>query len=165
MRRSIPLLVATAALAGSLAAPLVGAPAAAGGTKSAVRIVLDRSVCYGDCPVYRVEIDGDGAVTYVGRAYVKVIGTRRATVPRSEVDALLAQFHAAKFFDLKDEYRAPVTDFPTYTVTLEEGGRKKTVVDYAAAAFPKYVTMPAVVTELEKAIDRVAKTSRWTGVK
>jgi Domain of unknown function (DUF6438) len=166
MHRSTPVFLASLALFVSIVVSAAEAPKpAAGKAKAAVRMILDRSVCYGDCPSYRVEIDGDGSVTYEGRKFVAVVGTRRATVARAEVEALLAKFRAARFFDLKDEYRAPVTDLPTFEVTLVLEGRKKTVVDYGGSFSPKYVVMPAVVTELEQAIDRVAQTARWTGKK
>jgi Domain of unknown function (DUF6438) len=122
-----------------------------------VEITLSRSVCYGFCPDYTVTVTGEGEVRYVGRAFVNVVGEARASVPRAEVAALLARFDAIGFERLRDEYRAEVTDNPTYVVTLTRNGRSKRVEDYVGIA----VGMPESVRELQTEIDRVAGTARW----
>lgn len=73
------------------------------------------------------------------------------------VDQLLAQFQDAQFFSLRDEYRAEVTDNPTYVVTIETGNGRKSVVDYVGSE----VGMPEAVTALQDAIDEAAGTDRW----
>lgn len=122
-----------------------------------VEITLNRTVCYGFCPDYTVTITGDGQVTYVGRRFVNVVGEQRATIPREDVARLLARFDEIGFEQLRDAYRARVTDMPTYAVTLVRDGRRKTVVDYAGLN----AGMPEAVRELQNEIDRVAGTARW----
>ena len=122
-----------------------------------VRITLTRGVCFGFCPDYTVSITGAGEVTYNGRAFVAVTGEQRAQVSRSEVAALLARFDATGFESLRDEYRANVTDLPTYTLTLERNGRRKSVLDYGGGM----AGMPDAVHALQDEVDRVAGTSRW----
>jgi hypothetical protein len=34
-----------------------------------LRITLNRSVCYGKCPAYKIEIHGDGTVLYDGEVF------------------------------------------------------------------------------------------------
>jgi hypothetical protein len=135
-------------------APVDASPQPGGGP---VSITLTRSVCFGFCPDYTVTITGEGAVSYVGRRFVNVVGEQHATVPREEVQALLRRFDAVNFEALNDSYRAPVTDIPTYTLSLERNGRRKTVVDYGGVS----AGMPREVRALEDEIDRVAQTSRW----
>lgn len=122
-----------------------------------MRITLSRSACFGFCPVYRVTITGDGEVTYVGERFVNVAGERRATIPRADVERLVRRFDEIGFDQLRDSYRAPVTDLPTYTVTLERNGRTKTVSDYGGLS----AGMPNAVRELQDEIDRVANTGQW----
>lgn len=140
------------AVALSACAP-VETPAAQG----PVMITLTRTVCFGFCPAYRVTISGDGQVTYAGERFVNVVGERRANIPRAEVDALLRRFDAANFESLRDAYRAEVTDLPTYTITLERNGRRKSVVDYGGLS----AGMPQAVRDLQDEIDRVANTGQW----
>ncbi|MFC4763520.1 DUF6438 domain-containing protein [Dyella koreensis] len=139
-----------------------------------VAITLERSACFGSCPVYKVTIHGDGHVQFttntspvdevdgVHRQFspsggVLLPGAHEDRVRPEAVKALVAQFEAADFWHLKDEYRAQVTDVPTQVITLVVGGRKKAVVDYMGTK----AGMPQEVKDLEVAIDRAAGTDRW----
>ncbi|OYU02638.1 MAG: hypothetical protein CFE36_04160 [Sphingomonadaceae bacterium PASS1] len=137
-------------------------------------ISLQRTACYGSCPDYKVTIDGQGNVVFTTRppldggdsavhrefsisTGVRVSGTYRTVVSKADVVTLLQKFKAADFFSLKDEYSAAVTDNPTYILSIDTGNGRKTVVDYVG----KEAGMPAVVTTLQEAVDRVAGTERW----
>lgn len=122
-----------------------------------LRITLSRSVCYGTCPVYSVQIAGDGTVVYHGQDCVAQSGEQRARIPTATVRALLDAFRQAGFFSLHERYAASITDNPTYSTSIAFDGRKKTVSDYAGGA----VGMPEAVSALEDAIDRAAGTERW----
>lgn len=147
------VLLSALGLLAAACAPVGATPAANG----PVTITLTRSVCFGFCPDYTVSIDQDGAVSYEGRRFVNVVGTQHSQIPVSDVQALLAQFDAVNFMSLRDEYRSPITDNPTYTLTLVRNGRTKTVVDYAG---PR-AGMPQAVRDLEDEIDRVTNTAQW----
>lgn len=120
-------------------------------------ISLQRTVCFGFCPAYTIRISGDGAVTYNGERFVNVTGERTSTIPRANVERLLQRFDEINFMQLRDEYRAQVTDLPTYTVTLTRNGVTKRVVDYGGVS----AGMPSSVRDLQDEIDRVANTAQW----
>ncbi len=122
-----------------------------------VRITLERTVCFGFCPDYSVTITGDGQVTYDGHRFVAVKGQQHGTASTEEIATLLQRFDSVNFMSLRNEYRAPVTDLPTYTVTLQRGGRTKRVADYGGLG----AGMPDAVRTIEEEIDRVANTARW----
>jgi hypothetical protein len=122
-----------------------------------VTITLSRGPCFGSCPVYRVEIDGDGSVRYQGDRFVGVTGARTAHVRISKVRSLVRAFQKADFFWTFDSYRAPITDLPTYTLAIAFDGRSKQVVDYDGAMRG----MPKEIAALEAAIDATAGTDRW----
>lgn len=122
-----------------------------------VMITLQRTVCFGFCPAYTVSISGDGAVVYNGERFVNVTGEQRAQIPAADVQRLIARFDKIGFDRLRDEYRANVTDLPTYTVTLTRNGRTKRVVDYGGMS----AGMPESVRQLQDEIDRTANTARW----
>ncbi len=151
LRRGLLGFFAAAALAACAAS---GAPPSEPGP---VRITLERSVCFGFCPDYTVTINGDGQVTYEGRRFVTVAGRQTATIPAADVQRLLARFDAVGFDALRDEYRAHVTDLPTYTITLERDGQTKRVLDYGGVS----AGMPEAVRDLQDEIDRTANTARW----
>jgi Domain of unknown function (DUF6438) len=120
-------------------------------------IQLARSGCYGTCPSYVVTIRGDGEATYHGDGFVSFPGTHTAHIDPSAVASLLGKFRSANFLALDDEYRAGVTDNPTYSLSLNLDGKIKIVTDYVGA----WVGMPPEVTVLEDAIDEVSDSARW----
>lgn len=126
---------------------------------SSLRIRLERTTCYGWCPAYSVEIDGNGSVSWFGWHFVEAKGSRTSRVPQEKVRALYDAFVKADFFWTLDEYVAPITDLPTSTVTISFDGKQKMVVDYAGG----HVGMPKVIDDLEDAIDALAGTKEWIG--
>ena len=124
---------------------------------SSLRITLSRTVCFGTCPSYRVEIRGDGTILYRGDNFAAVKGERTARIAPAAVKALFEKFRRADFFWLFDTYTASVTDMPSYELTLSFDSHDKSVRDYAG----QMVGMPAVVRDLEQAVDDTAQTKRW----
>ena len=125
-------------------------------------IRLERTACFGPCPIYTVAIDARGTVTWVGEKFVRVVGRQTARVPPSVVAALLAQAERIGFFDMRDVYRVienpngtvtTVSDLPTKDVTVTVNGRTKRIEDYLGA--------PDALGEFERAIDEAAGTKRW----
>jgi Domain of unknown function (DUF6438) len=162
-RRLAAVLVFTTAC-GSLAARQPGSIALAQtpAVPDDVVIRLERTACFGTCPVYAVSIDARGNVTYEGKKFVRVPGRRTDRVPVSTVAALLGTADRIGFFDLRDFYRTVrnadgsetmVTDLPTTFVTITRAGRTKRVEDYYGA--------PEGLRELEQQIDESARTKRW----
>jgi hypothetical protein len=122
-----------------------------------LRITLRRTVCYGTCPDYSVEIHGDGSVVYTGNSHVAVKGKQQGQLTQDELRQLVSLFRTADFYSLRDTYRCSVTDNPTYTTSISINGRTKTVLDYVG----REIGMPQAVTDLEDAIDRMAGTAKW----
>jgi hypothetical protein len=122
-----------------------------------LRMTLTREGCLGSCSDYTVDVQGDGAVLFTGRFFVRRPGNHRSHISPGAVAELLAQFRRADFFSLRDSYDAGVLDFPQYTVSIEFDGHKKSVSDSVGP----WAGMPDAVTDLEKAIDRLAATGQW----
>jgi hypothetical protein len=128
-------------------------------------ITLERTACFGTCPVYSVRITGDGAVEYIGKQYVRVVGPARKRISVAAVQQLLEFIERAGYFQMEPEYRyligpngsrGSVTDLPTTTTSVRIGDRRHRIVDYAWA--------PDALREIERAIDRAAGTARWISV-
>jgi hypothetical protein len=121
------------------------------------RISMQRTACFGACPIYTVSITGSGEVSYNGRRFVRVTGEQHGQASSADVAHLVAMMDNAHFFSLNDAYRASVTDLPSTEITFERGGQAKTVTDYGGSM----VGMPHEVSEIEAEIDRVANTAQW----
>jgi Domain of unknown function (DUF6438) len=132
-----------------LCAALLQAPA----SPAPVVITIERTACYGACPVYSLEITGDGTVTFQGRQFVRVIGRATATIPPEAVRQLVAEFERIHYFDLQNIYTAHITDLPTTTTSIRIGERFKKVVDHYGG--------PDELEKLEDRIDEVAGSDRW----
>lgn len=124
---------------------------------NSLNISLQRTMCFGSCPAYSVEIHGDGSVVYDGQTFVAVSGVHKTKISEDAVRQLFAAFQKADFFWLLDRYAASITDFPSYAVTISFDGSSKKVVDYAGRA----VGMPADVVDIEQQIDLIAGTRKW----
>jgi hypothetical protein len=122
-----------------------------------LRIALRRTQCYGTCPDYSVEIQGDGSVIYTGNLHVAVKGMQRSQISMDDLRHLLDLFRHADFYSLRDNYRHSVTDNPTYITSISIDGHTKTVTDYVGI----WVGMPEAVENIEDEIDRVTDTAKW----
>lgn len=139
-----------------------GAPPAAADTPV---VSLERTPCFGTCPVYRVTISRSGAVRFVGKHHVTTKGAAAAEIPPTRVDGLLLELEKGGYFGFADAYvmDAPAcgqyaTDSPTVITSATAGGRSKTIRhDYGCQA------APGELARLERLIDDVAGTDRWTG--
>ena len=128
-------------------------------------ITLERTSCYGECPVYKLTIHGDGSVDYEGRKFVRVTGKQKTKIKPSEVESLLQEFKELDYFGLDDDYStirnsdgtvSVATDLPTTIVSLSADGRSKEVVDYVGA--------PEKLRFLERKIYELAGSKRWVSI-
>lgn len=132
----------------------VAAPVLRPNSKAAV--TLERTGCFGSCPSYTVTVRTDG-IEFAGGGYVVASGRHTDRVDANEVRQLAKRFVAADFYSMDSSYRASVTDNPTYLLSIAIDGRGKKVQDYVGS----WMGMPAVITELENAVDEFARTERW----
>jgi hypothetical protein len=116
-------------------------------------ITMERIGCFGMCPDYTVSIGRDGAVSYVGRHYVKVKGLQQSRIAPDTLRQLIRDFRDAGFFKLADRYDGGGTDGPTVITTFMADSLTKTVVDYYEA--------PENLHRLEARIDEVTNTEQW----
>lgn len=112
-------------------------------------IKLERTACFGTCPVYTVTIFSDGRIQYEGKEFVKEKGRRTGAISAREFSELAAKVEQIEFFKLQAAYRAPVTDLPTTIVTVTRGRESKRVEDYFGA--------PKRLHSFEELIERTVK--------
>ena len=128
-----------------------------------ILIRLERTVCFGFCPIYTLTIDGDGLVTYEGVNNVEMTGTHTAQISPEQVQKLVDAFLALDYFSLPDEYTASVTDIPSVITSFTYQGQTKTITNYGGCMEETDVQAPAGLCELEMLIDEVANSAQWIG--
>lgn len=76
-------------------------------------ITLERTACFGFCPVYSFQIDSSGTVSWQGKEYVATRGSQASSITHDQFRDLIEAFEQIRFFDLKDVYRlSPRGVFP-----------------------------------------------------
>ncbi|HEV8176921.1 MAG TPA: DUF6438 domain-containing protein [Gemmatimonadales bacterium] len=126
-------------------------------------ISLQRTPCFGSCPVYTIAVSPSGLVTYEGRAHVQVLGTAAGQIRKQRVDELLTEIERAGYFHFASRYAVSeppcgryVTDLPTVISTASLEGRTKRIEhDHGCGAAPGALAL------LEKRIDEVLGSDRW----
>ena len=129
----------------------------------AAYVAMERGPCFGTCPVYGVEIDAAGTVTFDGRRFVDQTGTATAKINPDEAAHLLRSLEADGFFELAPRYihgekecGAYHTDAPRVTLTLSLDGRSHSVQhDYGCTGAPD------VLRRMHERVDSVAGVGRW----
>ena len=138
---------------------LVIFPAAAQDTKPEAVITLERTACFGTCPVYTVTIYDDGRVVYNGTNFVDVEGEQTIQIEPETVEEAVKVFEDAGYFDWNDEYmNMTVTDQPYVTTSVTRDGDTKTISHYYGDE-----NAPLALTYVEAWIDIIANTEQWVG--
>lgn len=118
-------------------------------------IKMSMGPCFGQCPVYDIEITGDGKAAYTGKHFVEKMGEFAKTFSPEETNTLFKRFKDANFWDYADEYTAEVTDLPTVYITYADGKRSKKVM--------AYFDVPESLRDLIKLVhDNYAESAGWT---
>jgi hypothetical protein len=132
------------------------------GDTTNVNITMFRGACFGTCPIYYLEINGDGKIIYRGYEYVNVTGERMSTIPVEKVKELVNQFNNSGYFNLRDRYdQVEITDQATVVTSIRIDGTFKSVYDYLGT-----IKLPDLqnLRQLENMIDEVTNSSQWVGI-
>jgi len=125
-------------------------------------VTMQRGLCYGTCPVYRLTIHGDGNVDYEGILYVAIQGPRSTKISSDEIQELIGAIENAAFFSLKDEYVAYGKDLPSVTLSITIDGRSKSIWHSPALdCSGKLDNAPRELCELESKIDEIVNSDQW----
>lgn len=133
-------------------------------------VVLQRSVCFGSCPAYRLRIAASGAVLFQPENPGGSSSTDSISV--TAFQRLVAELDRAKFDSFPDVIQedrvlcaAPATDHPSSTITVFRASAAKQVRDYTGcyAAEGDTISAARLVTlrKLDELVDSTARSARW----
>lgn len=128
-------------------------------SKANAVITLERTACFGSCPIYTVSVLEDGTVLYNGEKFVTTTGEQTYQIDPATVKLMVDGIANAGYFDWKDEYTTmTVTDMPTVITSVTRDGVTKTITRYQGDD-----SAPIALPYIENWIDLMANTGMWTG--
>lgn len=155
--------------------------------KTQLSLKMERSGCYGRCPIYDLTIQPDGKVTFEGKFYTETKGKAEDKLSEEQLKRLINEIEKSNFFSFDDIYNydskncpSIATDMATVTLFIELNGNKKTITHYWGCwinQFPKEnnpanvkvekdyspQVFPPQLYNLENKIDEIIETKRWVG--
>ncbi len=119
---------------------------------------IQRTACYGQCPMYKAVFMDNGEVHYIGRRFVDKIGTYSGLISSEQVLDIQNKITEYSYFELDSLYPTPIADFPSCITEASLNGVTKKVIDRRnppknLKAFEKYLDEVLGTVELTKVSD------------
>ena len=105
-------------------------------------ISLEKTACFGTCPILKIEIYNNGTIVYNGIKHVKKIGIYNLQIEKEEIQKILSKAEKIGFYKLKKEYTERISDLPTTYIMING----KLIKDYFGA--------PKKLKDLENQIEK-----------
>jgi len=128
-------------------------------------ISLERTICFGECPAYRVTLLSTGKIIFEESSFSESRSRYEDKIDAKDFQETLSAFHKQGFFELKDKYepgspecKEDLTDFPSAFIYVRVGDKIKEVVHYLGC---QGQMIPKSLYYFENMIDSVANTNQW----
>ena len=134
---------------------------------------MNRTNCYGTCPVYSLKIGLDGKVEFEGVNYTATKGKAESQIADEKVKELISEVTKSNFFSFEDDYSqgsktcsSSSTDCPSVILTIKYDENEKTIKHYNCCFVKSWLSKEDALqplTDLENKIDEIVETKRWIG--
>jgi len=115
---------------------------------------IEKTECYGSCPVYSAYIKEKGWMEYYPKKNTTITKASFAKLSKKEFKALIQDVNAINSDSLKTEYdNELLMDAPSTFLTFYKDGKEKRIKVRAKA--------PKELTEIIKKVEKLVKTSDW----
>jgi hypothetical protein len=106
-------------------------------------ISLNKTACFGTCPVYKIKIYNNQSAIFEGVKFVEKEGSYNFKISKKEINTILNKAKKINFQKMEDEYTELITDLPTTYIMINN----KQIKDYYGA--------PKELKELEEIIENI----------
>ncbi len=118
---------------------------------------IERSPCFGQCPVYTMHIYNNGLVKYKGKNFVKRTGEFVMELTPAQMLTFVNKAEAIEYMKMDDSYDNPsVTDVSSTTSSIVINRTRKKI--YRRFGFPKELI------EYEQLFDNLLDSDKWIKV-
>lgn len=158
--------------------------------KTELSLKMERSGCYGQCPIYDLTVERNGKVTFEGKSYTEIKGKVEDKLTEDQLKRLIAEIEKANFFSLDNAYSydskncpSTATDMPGVKLNIKLTDKEKTIDHYLGCWENKREEtqsnnsnevkisnedltkriFPQQLYNLENKIDEIVETKRWIG--
>jgi hypothetical protein len=129
-------------------------------SEAKVAITLERTPCFGGCPIYTVTIFDDGTVIYNGTRFVETTGEQTSEIDPETVTLMVEALANAGYFEWDEAYDIrTVTDVPSVITSVTRDGETHRILRYTGDT-----SAPLALPYVERWIDEMTNTQLWTGV-
>jgi hypothetical protein len=123
-------------------------------TDKVTEISMERTMCYGPCPVYKVIFRNDGTAYYDGKNNVERLGPYAGEIDTTEFNRLIELMDKLGFLSLNESYSIPVANQANVITTVLYDDKVKKVSNYGD-------TGPVEIWSIEKVIDGMIQDIYW----
>jgi len=145
-----------------------------------ILISMEKTACYGNCPVYTLVILSDGTVVFNSPMYFAKEDTKNiqkslrpivSKITETQLKQIIEAIEKADYFSLKDKYKnvtdggCPTfaTDSPTVFTSVQINNKKKSIEHYLGCLTvgTDSKIYPKELTELENKIEEIVNPQQW----
>lgn len=87
-------------------------------------VLMQRTACFGKCPIYNIELFKDGTLKYTGIRFIKDSGMYEKNIGMANAEKIFDEFRKYRVDTCSGQYDLPIADLPgiyyNYTVNGEE---------------------------------------------
>ena len=116
-------------------------------------ITLQRTWCYGPCPIDGIVLRADGTAQFSGKMNTGRTGDYKGTFWKGEFEQLTRWLESQGFFAMKDSYGEANIDAPDQIISVVRSGKRKTVTNHMGGSL--------VFWGMERTIRGVASDIAW----
>lgn len=113
-----------------------------------VSVDMHRTVCYGRCPDYHIELDRNGNLTYTAIRFTEDSGIFKKTISAKQAQDLMSRFESYKVDTCRERYEMRISDLPGINYTIKYANNRTQKI-YNANFGPNFLK------ELATAMDSV----------
>lgn len=131
-------------------------------------ITLERTACFGWCPMYEVVVTGDGNVKYTGSKFVVREGEVNARIEPARLVPILQELEGFDVWNRAHTCDSVIMDTPSTVVTLRLGDRVRELRDAfngrsCSDADAEKAAWHRTIDRIGEMVDEVAHTEQWIG--
>jgi predicted nucleic acid-binding Zn finger protein len=118
-------------------------------------VQIERTACFGTCPIFVMNINNKGEVDYKGIKFVKNEGHFTKRLPDATFKAIVEQVQNSKIWELNDSYdNQGISDLPSLIFSATSAGKQKKILCRYGC--------PAEITTLVRSIEGLVGEEGYT---